>query len=161
MKYVNFEIREPLAHIFSLSLENGTFPNRLKNSRTVPIFKAGDATLCDNYRPISLISTFSKILKKIVAVNLTNHLQINKLLHKHQFGFQRNLSTDHNLIQVVSFIGNALNKGNYCIGIFLDLRKAFDSCSHDILLKKLEKLGIRGTVLSWFESYLKNRMQKG
>jgi hypothetical protein len=87
-------------------------------------------------------------------------LQINKLLHKHQFGFQRNLSTEHNLIQVVSFIGNALNKGNYCIGIFLDLQKAFDSCSHDILLKKLEKLGIRGTVLSWFESYLKNRMQK-
>jgi hypothetical protein len=49
--------------------------------------------------------------------------------------------------------------GNYCIGIFLDLCKAFDSCSHDILLNKLEKLGLRGNVLSWFDSYLKNRMQ--
>jgi hypothetical protein len=66
LKYVNFEICEPLAHIFSLSLENGIFPTCLKNSRTVPIFKAGDATLCDNYRPISLISTFSKILEKIL-----------------------------------------------------------------------------------------------
>ncbi len=60
---------------------------------------------------------------------------------------------------MTNFIVNALNRGNYCIGVFLDLRKAFDSYSHDILLKKLEKLGIRGTVLSWFESYLKNRMQ--
>jgi hypothetical protein len=160
LKYVKFEIREPLAHIFNLSLESGQFPTRLKNSRTVPIFKAGDPTVCDNYRPISLISTFSKIIEKIVATNLTNHLQLNKLLHKNQYGFQRNMSTEHNLIQVVNYIGNALNKGNYCIGIFLDLRKAFDSCSHDILLKKLEKLGLRGNVLAWFDSYLKNRMQQ-
>jgi hypothetical protein len=99
-------------------------------------------------------------LEKIVATNLTNHLQLNNLLHKHQYGFQRNRSTEQNLIQVVNFIGSALNKGNYCIGIFLDLRKAFDSCSHEILLSKLEKLGIRGNVLAWFDSYLKNRMQQ-
>ncbi len=160
LKFINAEIREPLAHIFSLSIENGIFPTRLKNSRTVPIFKSGDTSNCDNYRPISLISSFSKILEKIVAVKLTNHLQLNKLLHEHQYGFQRSLSTEQNLIQVVNFIGKALNNGNFCIGIFLDLRKAFDSCSHDILLKKLEKLGIRGTALEWFSSYLQNRKQQ-
>jgi hypothetical protein len=160
LKYISFEIREPLAHIFSLSLESGTFPTLLKNSRTVPIFKSGDPTVCDNYRPISLISTHSKILEKIVATNLINHLQLNNLLHINQYGFQRNRSTEQNLIQVMNYIGNSLNKGNYFIGIFLDLRKAFDSCSHDILLRKLEKLGIRGNVLMWFDSYLKNRMQQ-
>jgi hypothetical protein len=159
VKFVAIEISSPLAHIFNLSLDNGIFPARLKN-RTVPIFKNGDSMSCDNYRPISLIATFSKIIEKIVAVNLTNHLQINKLLYSHQYGFQRFLSTEQNLIQVVNNIGAALNRGNYCIGIFLDLRKAFYTCSHDILLKKLSKLGVKGTTLAWFSSYLSNRTQQ-
>ncbi len=100
------------------------------------------------------------MLDKIVSVKLTNYLQLNKLLYKHQYGFQRGLSTEHNLIHVVNYISNALNNGNYCIGIFLDLRKAFDVCSHDILLKKLKKFGIEGKVHDWFSSYLSNRKQK-
>jgi hypothetical protein len=96
--------QEPLVHIFSLSVENDIFLTHLKSSRTVPISKSGDVSNCDNYRPISLITTISKVLEKIVAVKLTNHLELNKLLHKHQFGFQRSLSTEHNLIQVVKFI---------------------------------------------------------
>ncbi len=160
LKFVAIEISSPLAHIFNLSLDNGIFPARLKNSRTVPIFKSGDQTLCDNYRPISLIATFSKVLEKMVAIKLTNHLQINKLLYAHQYGFQRFHSTEQNLIQVVNNIGAALNRGNFCIGIFLDLRKAFDTCSHTILLKKLSKLGVNDTALDWFKSYLSDRTQQ-
>ncbi len=118
----------------------------------MPIFKSGDSKKCDNYRPISLIPKLSKILEKMVAIKLTNYLQLNKLLYEHQYGFQRGLSTEHNLIQVTNFIGNALNNGNFCIGVFLDLRKAFDTCSHKILLSKLNKLGINGTALDWFRS---------
>jgi hypothetical protein len=70
------------------------------------------------------------------------------------------MSTEHNLVQVVNFISNALNNGNYCIGIFLDLKKAFNVCSHDILLKKLKKYGILDNKLKWFASYLANRIQK-
>ena len=102
----------------------------------------------------------SKILEKIVAVKLTNHLQLNNLLYKHQYGFQRGLSTEHNLLHVVNYISNAINNGKYCIGVFLDLRKAFDVCSHEILLKKLKIFCIFGKELAWFNSYLKNRRQK-
>jgi hypothetical protein len=140
LKFINSEISTPLAHIFNLSFANGIFPQKLKTKRTVPIFKSGDPCLCDNYRPISLIPTLSKIIEKIAAITLTNHLQLNKLLHHNQFGFQRNTSTEHNLIKVFNFIGDSLNRGNFCIGIFLDLRKAFDTCSHDILLKNYPNL---------------------
>jgi len=115
--------------------------------------------LCDNYRPISLLSQISKILEKIVCIRLTNHLDLNNLLYKHQYGFQRFKSTEHNLIQAVNFIGNALNNNEFCVGVFFDLKKAFDVCSYDILIMKLEKMGIVGTELEWFKSYLTNRMQ--
>jgi hypothetical protein len=134
LKFIAIEISVPLAHIFNLSLTSGIFPCKLKTSRIVPIFKSGDPRLCDNYRPISLVNTLSKVLEKIVSINLTNHLQINDLLYKHQYGFQFGKSTEHNLIHVVNFISSALNDNEYCIGVFLDLKKAFDLCSHNILL---------------------------
>jgi Reverse transcriptase (RNA-dependent DNA polymerase) len=159
VKFVAYEICIPLSHIFRLSIESGTFPNKFKSSRIVPIFKSGDSRLCDNYRPIALVNTFSKILEKIVATDLYNHLDLNRLLYLHQYGFQRGKSTEHNLVHVVNYIGNALNEGNWCIGVFLDLKKAFDTVQHDILLKKLAKFGIKGNILKWFHSYLSGRTQ--
>ena len=88
-KSIDTSVCKPLAHIFNLSLKTGVFPDKLKVSRVVPIFKAGDKKLCDNYRPISLVSTIAKILEKIVAVKLTNYLEVNKLLYIYQFGFQK------------------------------------------------------------------------
>jgi Reverse transcriptase (RNA-dependent DNA polymerase) len=84
----------------------------------------------------------------MIASDLYNHLDLNNLIYKHQYGFQRGKSTEHNLVQVVNYIGEALNNGNWCVGIFLDLRKAFDTVQHNILLRKLEKYGIRGTALN-------------
>jgi len=95
----------------------------------------------------------------VVAKKLLSHLQINNLLYEHQYGFLPKRSTEQNLIQVTNYITNALNDGMFCIGVFIDLRKAFDVCSHKILLKKLKNLGIKGNDLKWFESYLSNRMQ--
>ena len=159
IKQISTQIAVPLAHVFNLSLTSGIFPSKLKTSRTVPIHKAGRHDLCDNYRPISLLSTLSKILEKMVSLQLVNHLDINNLLYKHQYGFQKNKSTEHHLLQLSNFVSNALNENKYCIGIFLDLKKAFDVCSHQILLKKLKKLGIKNTALGWFSSYLDNRKQ--
>jgi hypothetical protein len=102
------EISWPLAHKFKLSLNSGIFPARLKCSRTVPIFKAGRTDLCDNYRPISLLSTLSKILEKMVCVQLVNHRDRNKILYKHQYGFQRNISTAHCIVHAINFYQQAM-----------------------------------------------------
>ncbi len=159
LKKIIHEIGTPLAHIFSCSITTGKFPLKLKTARVIPIFKSGDPNLTDNYRPISLLSSLSKILEKVVAIQLVNHLDRNNLIYKHQYGFQKNKNTEQNLITAVNFIHNALNNGEYCIGLFLDLKKAFDVCSHEILLTKLKYLGIKNTALKWFESYLQDRTQ--
>ncbi len=147
-------------NIFNLSLASGTFPSKLKTSRTVPIFKAGSPLLCDNYRPISLLSTLSKLLEKIVSRQLVAHLAYNNLIYEHQYGFQHGKSTERNLIQLTNYLHSALNEKKYALGIFLDLKKAFDVCSHSILIRKLHKLGIRDSALNWFQSYLQGRQQR-
>ena len=159
IKNIITEIAIPLTYIFNLSLNTGVVPNMLKKSRVVPIHKAGDMEICDNYRPIALLNSISKILEKIVSIWLISHLEQNNIINNNQFGFQRGKNTEQNLIKILNFIVNALNKNEYCIGIFLDLKKAFDVCDHDIFLRKLEHYGITGTSLEWFRSYLKDRKQ--
>ena len=159
IKLVGDEISTALAHIFNLSLTSGIFPKSLKQCRVIPIFKSGDRLECDNYRPISLLSSISKILEKIVAEKLLQHLLSNDLLYNFQFGFIPKRTTEQNLLHIVNYITNALNENKYCIGIFLDLKKAFDVCSHDILLKKLQKMGIKDSAYQWFKSYLQGRSQ--
>ncbi len=123
VKFVGNAIAIPLSHIFNLSLSSGKFPTPLKQCRVIPIFKNGDSEECDNYRPISLLSSISKVLEKIVAEKLTHHLIENDLLYPHQYGFLPNRSTEQNLIQIVNFISNAINNNMYCVGVFLDLKK--------------------------------------
>jgi hypothetical protein len=160
VKFIGPEIAVPLAHVFNTSLESGVFPEKLKQCRVIPIFKSGSHLECDNYRPISLLSSISKVLEKIVADKLLYHLQSNDLLYTHQYGFIPNRSAEHNLLQIINYVSSALNDGNFCIGVFLDLKKAFDVCSHSILLKKLSKMGVTGVSHRWFSNYLSGRSQK-
>ena len=97
----------------------------------------------DNYRPISLLSTFSKILEKLVATRLTSFLTANNILSKWQFGFRPGHSTAHPMIHFLNKITDSLNKKNHTIAIFCDLKKAFDTCDHTILLLKLKIWGFR------------------
>jgi hypothetical protein len=100
------------------------------------------------------------VLEKVVAEKLILHLTDNDLLYKHQYGFLPKRSTEHNLMQILDYVTKALNDGMFCIGVFLDLRKAFDVCSHKILLAKLERMGITNIALNWFKNYLSGRSQK-
>jgi hypothetical protein len=152
-------IIKPLHHIIATSFEKGTFPSQLKIAKVIPLHKGGDSTVPDNYRPISLLPNISKIYEKIASIRLTHFLETNNLLSNRQFGFRKNHSTLHPLTHFVNNISEALNKKKHCISIFCDLRKAFDTVDHDILIKKLFQIGVRGTAHSWFRSYLSNRKQ--
>ena len=150
-------ILAPLTHILNLSLRDGIFPDSLKTSRVCPIHKQGSKTDLNNYRPISCLPVFSKIFEKIVYRQLFDFLTINKIINPLQFGFQPGKSTTHPLLHILNFIANAFNNNKFVIAIFLDLRKAFDMVSHDILLRKLHKIGVGDICLNWFRSYLTNR----
>ena len=129
-------LSRPLRHIFSLSLSQGVVPQQLKIAKVIPIFKTGSKDSMDNYRPISLLPTFSKILEKIMYNRLSAYLENNNLLSPQQFGFRKAHSTVHPLSLFINQISDALNKKNHAIAIFCDLKKAFDTVNHSILIKK-------------------------
>lgn len=120
----------------------------------MPVFKKGLTTKKSNYRPMSLLSNFSKIFEKIMYQHLYKFLDICDLLFDMQFGFRSGHSIDHALVSLTESIKLSLDNSRVGCGIFIDLQKAFDTANHDILLKKLDHYGIRGTALSWFKSYL-------
>ena len=152
-------IVSPLLHVFNNSITSGVVPHQFKCAKIIPIFKCGDASLVDNYRPISLLSTLSKLLEKIICSRLTEHLEHNNLLTPSQFGFRSGLNTTQPMIHFLNKLCSAGNNNEFSIAVFCDLQKAFDCCDHKILLKKLNNLGVRGTELDWFASYLTGRTQ--
>ena len=159
VKAIKQEICKPLAHIFNLTFETGLIPNTLKIALVTPIFKANEKCLFENYRPISVLTCFSKLLEKIMYKRLISYIEKQNILSKHQYGFKKDRSTEHAIIELTDKISKAIDEGKYTIGIFLDLSKAFDTVNHEILLKKLEHYGIRGNCLKWFENYLHERTQ--
>lgn len=150
----------PLTHLFNLSLSTGTVPDCLKIANITPVFKAGDPYDVTNYRPISLLTSFSKILEKIVNSRLLSFLENNNLLAENQFGFRTGRSTEDAVVRMTNHITSNLDSGKKCVGVFLDLAKAFDTVSRRILLGKMQSMGIRGIPLNWFISYFSNRRQR-
>ena len=148
-----------LVKIFNLSLSSGVYPDKLKIAKVIPIFKKGTKTSVNNYRPISILSSINKIFEKILYSRLINYIDKFQLLYKYQYGFRKNHSTDHALIELVDQIRFSIDNNQMTCGIFVDLSKAFDTVNHQILLGKLEHYGIRGKALELFKSYLSERKQ--
>ena len=159
LKLIADLIISPLTKIISNSLTSGVFPDALKISKVIPIHKGNSTEELNNYRPISLLSIFDKIIEKIVHKRLYNFLEHNNILYKNQFGFRKNNSTTFALLQITEKIKETIDNRKYGCGIFIDLRKAFDTVNHNILLTKLEHYGIRNKAYNWFASYLSNRSQ--
>ena len=120
-------LHKPLLHVFNLSIVKGIFPDDLKIARVTPVFKGGDEKDLENYRPISVLPCFSKILERIMYNRLYNHLMKNNILYSKQFGFQKGHSTEHAIIQLIDQISNNFENNEFTIGVFIDLSKAFDS----------------------------------
>ena len=159
LKIVADIIAIPLCKIINLSFSHGIFPDMLKIAKVIALFKAGSTEDLNNYRPISLLPIFDKIMEKLMHRQLYAFLEAHDILFKNQFGFRKKCSTAHSLIEITEKIKESIDSGNFGCGIFIDLKKAFDTVNHKILLRKLEHYGIRGTTLKWFESYLTDRKQ--
>ena len=159
LKILKGELSGPLQTIFNTSFLTGIVPEKFKMARVIPIFKKGSQTSLNNYRPISLLSVFNKLLEKLMYKRIIDFLNKRQLIYGKQFGFRSHYSTDHAVLSIIDQVQLAIEDHDYSCGIFLDFSKAFDTVNHQILLTKLDYYGIRGVVKTWFISYLSNRSQ--
>ncbi len=150
---------EILAKVINSSFQQGIFPESLKIARVVPIHKGGSKTDVANYRPISLLSSFSKIYEKLMHKRILDFLDTNSSLFEMQYGFRPGRSCEHALLNAQNTILNSLSRNQVSLLLLIDFSRAFDLVEHNILLKKLEHLGIRGIAQEWFKTYLKGRKQ--
>ena len=152
-------IAPALCLLFDACFKNGFFPTGLKEAKVVPVFKSGDRQKLTNYRPISILSCFSKILKKIVYSRTIDFLNFNSVLCPTQYGFRPKQSNVHAILDIVSTCFDNVENKKFTGLLLLDLTKAFDTVQRKILLAKLNHYGIRGVVNNFFESYLTNKSQ--
>ena len=162
LKSITYEISKPLAIIINQSLETGIFPEMLKIAKIKPLYKKGDSSCFNNYRPISLLPTISKVFERVIHTQLFNYFDVNDLLTEQQYGFRTKHSTELAAIKLVDFVIMEMDN-KYSVktptAIFMDLSKAFDNLRFNILLDKLKYYGITGIPLMLIESYLTHRYQ--
>lgn len=159
LKEISHEISPCLVFLINRIIETGEYPIIFKKVLIKPLYKAGDKLNVTNYRPIALITNFSKIMEKILKIRLSSYLEKYNLISCRQFGFQKGKSTQDAISFLTSQICQTIDKSKRALCVFLDLAKAFDTVSHNELLNILEDFGFRGTSLTLFKSYLSGRTQ--
>lgn len=159
IKCCAIHLTKPLCRLINLAIEQSSFPDILKLAKINPIFKKGDITDWNNYRPIALLPSLSKVFEIIINNRLICFLENKNILVPNQYGFRSNKSTSSAVLNLVQSISDGCDNNQFVLAIFCDLTKAFDSINHQILLEKLENYGIRGSVLKLIESYLSDRLQ--
>jgi hypothetical protein len=159
-KYCRNDVAPVVSHLANLCFAQGVFPTELKRSLVTPVHKSGNKSDPNNYRPISVLTSISKILEKLINNRLVQYLNKFNLLSNSQFGFRKGKSTEDAILNLTTLISKEVENGKKCLATFLDLKKAFDTVSVPILVKKLERIGIRGKPLGLLSDYLSGRNQK-
>ena len=149
-----------LTDIFTKSILTGIYPTEWKLARVTPIFKKGSKSDINNYRPISVIPVVSKVLEKLVYDQLYHYLNDNKLLSSCQSGFRSLHSTITALLEATNSWSVNIDNGFLNGVVFIDLKKAFDTIDHEIILRKMSYFGADQETITWFQSYLSNRTQR-
>ena len=159
LKFVKHQISRPIAYIINQSLSTGIFPDVLKIARVKSLFKKGDKSDPNNYRPISILPSISKIFEKAMLLQLHSYFHTNNLYFSSQYGFREKHSTELASLELLDKIYKDMDNGKTPFNIFIDLSKAFDSLNHDILLNKLKHYGVQQDALNLLGNYLLNRQQ--
>lgn len=149
----------PITFIVNTILITGEFPEKLKIAKIIPIFKSGDTEDSSNYRPIALLPVLAKIVEKVISIRILSFLERNNILTANQHGFRKGRNTSSAVQQLVNYIGERFEKKSSVLATFVDLSKAFDCVSKNILLDKLEYYGFHGVALQLMSSYLSERVQ--
>ena len=132
LKMARLELSIPMSKVCNASFDEGVFPEKNKIAKVIPSHKNGPTDDVNNYRPISLLSVFSKIMEKLMASRLTTFLELHEIIYPKQFGFRAVFATSHSLISIIETIRKSLDSGKFGCGVFIDLKKAFDTENHDI-----------------------------
>ena len=159
LKYIGDIVSVPLSVIVNQSLCTGIFPDKLKIAKVIPLYKKQDEKVFGNYRPISLLSSVSKVFERIVFDQSYDYFMTNGLLFNSQYGFRKHHSTELAALELTDKIRRKIDQKKTPFSVYLDLSKAFDTLNHAMLLKKLQYYGLRDTTLYWFKSYLSDRTQ--
>ena len=143
IKSVKFDLLKAVTTTVNQSLTTSIFPDNLKLAIVIPLFKKGDPTSINNYRPIYLLPALSKIFKRVIYNQINNYFPLNNLYYEGQYGFRSKHSTELAALDIIDTITSRMEKGNIPITIYLDLSKAFDTLNHTILLDELKFYGIQ------------------
>ena len=160
LKQLSSSLLKPMTICVNKSLLEGLFPNIMKLADVYPLFKSKDKSDTNNYRPISLLLTLSKLLEKVVYEKVYQFLTDTNQIYSSQYGFRSRHSRENAIGELLSAVLKGYQSNKYTVGLFLDLSKAFDTLQHSILLDKLHYYGIRGRALDWFWSYLSERKMR-
>lgn len=153
-------IIKPMTHIVNCCIKNGDFPTICKEAHITPVFKGGETDNPQNWRPICLVSNISKVIEKVLKQRIMSFLNGNNFFSQNQYGYRPGMSTQDAIIALANPIYNCLNNQQPCIVFYVDLQKAFDTCSPVILKRKLWKAGIRGKMYSILCSFIDGRKHR-